>query len=162
MVGLSAVSSPAPSDCWLDCFPAISAASGRRLHAHLRYQLSFPPSCSPSHQCVCGLDKLICAGRLGQYGRIVPARCYPSRDELYLRRAQRASGNGASCSAILPNVWSPVIVIASFTGRQQHSSRGVAQLPRGRGAPSVPSWGTMLADGRQYMDQTGSSPAWRC
>jgi peptide/nickel transport system permease protein len=51
----------------------------------------------------------------------------------------------------LPNVWSPVIVIASFTVASNIVAEASLSFLGVGVPPSVPSWGTMLADGRQYI-----------
>ena len=49
---------------------------------------------------------------------------------------------------ILPNIWSPIIVIASFTVASNIVAEASLSFLGVGVPPSVPSWGTMLADGR--------------
>jgi len=52
---------------------------------------------------------------------------------------------------ILPNIWSPVIVIASFSVASNIVSEASLSFLGVGVPPSIPSWGVMLADGRQYI-----------
>jgi peptide/nickel transport system permease protein len=52
---------------------------------------------------------------------------------------------------VLPNVFAPIIVIATFSVAQTIvAEAGLSFLGLGV-PPSVPSWGGMLADGRTYL-----------
>ncbi|WP_161790386.1 ABC transporter permease [Inquilinus limosus] len=103
-----------------------------------------------------GLDKLILVlGLTGwvQYGRIVRSQVLTIKtDEFVL--AAHATGERQwriLFQHILPNVWSPVIVIASFTVASNIVSEASLSFLGVGVPPSVPSWGTMLADGREYV-----------
>lgn len=103
-----------------------------------------------------GLDKLILVlGLTGwvQYGRIVRSQVLAIKtDEFVL--AAHATGERQwriLFQHILPNVWSPVIVIASFTVASNIVSEASLSFLGVGVPPSVPSWGTMLADGREYV-----------
>jgi peptide/nickel transport system permease protein len=103
-----------------------------------------------------GLDKLILVlGLTGwvQYGRIVRSQVLTIKtDEFVL--AAHATGERQwriLFQHILPNVWSPVIVIASFTVASNIVAEASLSFLGVGVPPSVPSWGTMLADGRQYV-----------
>ncbi|MBV8600785.1 MAG: ABC transporter permease [Candidatus Eremiobacteraeota bacterium] len=89
-----------------------------------------------------------------QYVRVVRAETLAAREREYVSAAQ---ATGASRSRILlrhilPNIASAVIVLATFeVARTVILESALSFL--GLGAPpTVPSWGSMLADGRQYMD----------
>jgi peptide/nickel transport system permease protein len=103
-----------------------------------------------------GLDKLILVlGLTGwvQYGRIVRGQVLSIKNDEFVLAA-RATGERhwrILFQQILPNVWSPVIVIASFTIASNIVAEASLSFLGVGVPPSVPSWGTMLADGRQYI-----------
>jgi peptide/nickel transport system permease protein len=103
-----------------------------------------------------GLDKLILVlGVTGwvQYGRIVRGQVLSiKQDEFVL--AAKATGEKTwriLFQHILPNIWSPIIVVASFTVASNIVAEASLSFLGVGVPPSVPSWGTMLADGRQYI-----------
>jgi peptide/nickel transport system permease protein len=87
------------------------------------------------------------------YARIVRAETLAVRD-LEFVQAARTIGVGDMrilFRHILPNVLTPVIVIATFeVARMIISEASLSFLGLGV-EPSIPSWGSMLADGRQYL-----------
>ncbi len=103
-----------------------------------------------------GLDKLILVlGLTGwvQYGRIVRGQVLSTKQEEFVLAA-RATGEHnwqILFEHIMPNIWSPVIVIASFSVASNVVSEASLSFLGVGVPPQIPSWGTMLADGRQYI-----------
>jgi len=103
-----------------------------------------------------GLDKLILVlGLTGwvQYGRIVRSQVLSIKEEEFVLAA-KATGEGHGrivFEQILPNIWSPIIVIASFSVATNIIAEASLSFLGVGVPPSIPSWGTMLADGRQYI-----------
>ena len=87
------------------------------------------------------------------YARVVRASVLTEKTRLYVMAAH-ALGLGSArimFRHILPNVFAPVIVIATFSVAQTIIAEAALSF-LGLGMPaSVPSWGKMLADGRTYM-----------
>jgi peptide/nickel transport system permease protein len=103
-----------------------------------------------------GLDKLILVlGLTGwvQYGRIVRGQVLSLKEDEFVLAA-RATGERSwriLVQHILPNVWSPVIVVASFSVASNIVAEASLSFLGVGVPPSIPSWGTMLADGRPYI-----------
>jgi peptide/nickel transport system permease protein len=103
-----------------------------------------------------GLDKVILVlGLTGwvQYGRIVRGQVLSVKQEEFVLAA-RATGERnwrILFQHILPNIWSPVIVIASFSVATNIIAEASLSFLGVGVPPSVPSWGAMLADGRQFI-----------
>jgi len=87
------------------------------------------------------------------YARVVRGETLVQREQEFVQAA-RALGAGSMriiLMHILPNVLTPVIVIATFEfSRMIISEAALSFLGLGV-QPTVPSWGSMLADGRQYL-----------
>ncbi len=103
-----------------------------------------------------GMTTLIIVLAIGawvRYGRIMRGQVFSVKEETYVTSAIAA---GISLPRILwryvmPNSFSPIIVIASFTMAETIlAEAGLSFLGLGVD-PSVPSWGQMLADGRDYI-----------
>ena len=58
---------------------------------------------------------------------------------------------GIMLREILPNILSPVIVVATFRHGARDHPRGQPVVPRPRRAAADASWGSMVADGREFM-----------
>ena len=103
-----------------------------------------------------GVDKLILVlGLTGwvAFGRIVRGQVLSLKTNEYVLAA-RALGEREwriLFQHVLPNVWSPVIVVASFTVASNIVAEASLSFLGIGVPPSVPSWGAMLADGRQYI-----------
>jgi peptide/nickel transport system permease protein len=103
-----------------------------------------------------GLDKIIIVlGLTGwvQYGRIVRGQVLSLKQEEFVTAA-RAIGQRdwkIIFQHLLPNIWSPVIVIASFSVASNIVSEASLSFLGVGVPPAIPSWGVMLADGRQYI-----------
>jgi peptide/nickel transport system permease protein len=87
------------------------------------------------------------------YARVVRASVLAEKAKPYVMAAH-ALGLGSGrimFRHILPNVFAPVIVIATFSVAQTIIAEAALSF-LGLGMPaSVPSWGKMLADGRTYL-----------
>jgi len=89
-----------------------------------------------------------------QYVRVVRAETLSLRDREFL---QAAIATGSSPQRVLvrhvlPNVTSSITVLATFeVARTVILESALSFLGLGV-QPTIPSWGTMLADGRQYLD----------
>lgn len=87
------------------------------------------------------------------YARIVRAETLAVRDLEFVQAARvlGVSDLRILFRHILPNVLTPVIVIATFeVARMIISEASLSFLGLGV-EPRIPSWGSMLADGRQYL-----------
>jgi peptide/nickel transport system permease protein len=88
-----------------------------------------------------------------QYARVVRAECLALRDREFV---QAAKALGASTPRILirhllPNVMSSIVVISSLlVARMILFESSLSFLGLGV-PPSIPTWGAMIADGRNYM-----------
>jgi peptide/nickel transport system permease protein len=87
------------------------------------------------------------------YARVVRAGVLSVKEQDYVLAA-RALGFGTSrilARYILPNVFAPVIVIATFAVAQAILAETALSFLGLSVPPSVPSWGGMLAEGRTYL-----------
>jgi peptide/nickel transport system permease protein len=91
------------------------------------------------------------------YGRIMRGQVMSVKENTYIIAA-RASGVSLPkilVRHVLPNAFSPIIVVASFTMASTIlAEAGLSFLGLGL-PPTIPSWGQMLSDGRDYI-----SSAW--
>jgi peptide/nickel transport system permease protein len=103
-----------------------------------------------------GLEKLIAViGVVGwvQYARVERAMTLSIREQEYVQaaRALGASSPWIMLRHVLPNTIGPLTVVASF-GLASTIVIEASLSFLGLGVPpSVPSWGSMLADGRDYL-----------
>jgi peptide/nickel transport system permease protein len=85
--------------------------------------------------------------------RVVRAEFLTLREREFVQAARALGAGGPRTMArhILPNVV-PVIVVAATSARGlRHPRRGGAVVSGRRGAASAASWGSMVADGREYL-----------
>jgi peptide/nickel transport system permease protein len=103
-----------------------------------------------------GLDKVIIVlGLTGwvQYGRIVRGQVLSIKQEEFVLAANATGERDWQIlfEHILPNIWSPVIVIASFSVASNIVSEASLSFLGVGVPPAIPSWGVMLAEGRLYV-----------
>lgn len=87
------------------------------------------------------------------YGRVVRAEVMATRERPYVEAARSLGLSDGRLLArhILPNVLSSVIVLASFSTAAMISQESALSFLGLGIAPDVPSWGGMLADGRNFL-----------
>lgn len=105
-----------------------------------------------------GLSKVILVlGITGwaQYCRLVRAQVLSLRETEFVEaaRALGASTLRVVLRHILPNTWAPVIVIASFSVAGVIIAEASLSFLGLGVPPTVPSWGGMLAEGREYLER---------
>lgn len=87
------------------------------------------------------------------YARIVRGSVLAVREKEFVEAA-RAMGAGSArviFGHILPNVFSPVIVVATFNVANAIIAEAALSFLGLGVEPSIPTWGGMLADGRTYL-----------
>jgi len=87
------------------------------------------------------------------YGRVVRSQVLSVKEKEYVEAA-RALGSRAPILIfrhILPNVMTPVIVLATFNVASYMVAEASLTFLGLGVQPAIPSWGIMLADGREYM-----------
>lgn len=103
-----------------------------------------------------GISTLIVVLAIGawvRYARIMRGQVLSVKEDTYVASAvaEGVSVPRILWRHILPNSFSPIIVVASFTMAETIlSEAGLSFLGLGVD-PSIPSWGQMLADGRDYI-----------
>lgn len=103
-----------------------------------------------------GITTLIAVLALGawvRYGRILRGQVLSVKQETYVTSAiaEGVTLPNILWRHVLPNSFSPIIVVASFTMAETIlAEAGLSFLGLGVD-PSIPSWGQMLADGRDYI-----------
>lgn len=103
-----------------------------------------------------GLDKLIIVLSLtgwASYARVVRAETMAAREKLYVEAARALGVPDVRIifRHIFPNVLAPVIVIATFSVALMIIQESALSFLGLGVPPDVPSWGSMLADGRNYI-----------
>lgn len=87
------------------------------------------------------------------YGRVVRSQVLSVKEKEYVEAA-RALGSRTLVLVvrhILPNVMTPVIVLATFNVASYMVAEASLTFLGLGVQPAIPSWGIMLADGREYM-----------
>src|SRR5712691_3946246 len=118
-----------------------------------------PSSCSPSRSWRWSggglLNVILILGVPGwvSYGRVVRSQALSVKEKEYVEAA-RALGSRSLVLVfrhILPNVMTPVIVLATFNVASYMVAEASLTFLGLGVQPTIPSWGIMLADGREYM-----------
>ena len=89
-----------------------------------------------------------------QYGRIVRGQVISLREQEFVQsgRAIGAPNARIILRHILPNTWAAVIVIASFSVASTILAESSLSFLGLGVPPDVPTWGGMLAEGREYLE----------
>lgn len=89
-----------------------------------------------------------------QYGRIVRGQVISLREQEFVQsaRAIGVSHRRMLLRHILPNTWAAVIVIASFSVASTILAESSLSFLGLGVPPEVPTWGGMLAEGREYLE----------
>ena len=103
-----------------------------------------------------GLDKLIAVLALGGwvgYARVTRGQVLAIREREYVLAARALGVSSARIlfRHILPNLIGPVIVMSSFAVANTILAEAALSFLGLGVKPAVPTWGTMLADGRDYL-----------
>jgi peptide/nickel transport system permease protein len=88
-----------------------------------------------------------------RYGRITRSQVLSLREQEFVLAARSIGMRNTRIifKHILPNIWGPVIVIASFMVASTIISEASLSFLGLGVPPTVPTWGSMLADGRDYL-----------
>ncbi|MBI4279916.1 MAG: ABC transporter permease [Armatimonadetes bacterium] len=89
------------------------------------------------------------------YGRNVRAQVIALREMEFVEaaRAMGAQTGRILLRHVLPNAWAPVIVIASFAVASTIIAEASLSFLGLGVPPGIPSWGGMLAEGRDYLER---------
>lgn len=89
------------------------------------------------------------------YARVVRAQTLSVREREFVEAAQAMGAHSRRIifKHILPNVAAPVIVIASFSVASTIISEASLSFLGLGVKPTVPTWGAMLAEGREYLQE---------
>lgn len=94
-------------------------------------------------------------GAMPRYIRVVRASALSAKENQYVEAARAIGGQPWTITVrhILPNIWAPVIVIATL-GIASAILAGAGLSFLGLGAqPPTPEWGAMLSSGREFLRQ---------
>jgi peptide/nickel transport system permease protein len=103
-----------------------------------------------------GLDKLIAVLAIGGwvgYARVTRGQVLAVREKEYIDAARvvGASHTRILFRHILPNTMAPIIVISSFAVATTMLAEAALSFLGLGVKPAIPTWGSMLADGRDYL-----------
>jgi len=103
-----------------------------------------------------GLDKLIAVLAIGGwvgYARVTRGQVLAVREKEYIDAARvvGASHTRILFHHILPNTMAPIIVISSFAVATTMLAEAALSFLGLGVKPAIPTWGSMLADGRDYL-----------
>jgi len=103
-----------------------------------------------------GLDKLIAVLAIGgwvPYARVTRGQVLAAREKEYVQAARSVGASHLRIifRHILPNTLAPVIVIASFAVATTILAEAALSFLGLGVKPAIPTWGCMLADGRDYL-----------
>ncbi|MEM7129419.1 MAG: ABC transporter permease [Chloroflexota bacterium] len=89
-----------------------------------------------------------------QYGRIVRGQVISLREQEFVQsaRAVGVKNRRILLRHVLPNTWAAVIVIASFSVASTILAESSLSFLGLGVPPDVPTWGGMLAEGREYLE----------
>lgn len=89
-----------------------------------------------------------------QYGRIVRGQVIALREQEFVQsaRAIGVSNRRMLVHHILPNTWAAVIIIASFSIASTILAESSLSFLGLGVPPEIPTWGGMLAEGREYLE----------
>ncbi len=87
------------------------------------------------------------------YGRIVRGQVKSLREREFVEAAAALGARPFQIifRHVLPNCWGPVIVLASFSAARTIITEASLSFLGLGVPPAIPSWGAMLADGREYL-----------
>ena len=103
-----------------------------------------------------GLKKLIIVQGIGQwvtYARIARAQTISQKEKEYVEAAKALGVNNFSImfGSILPNIFAPLIVIASFNVASVILAEAALSFLGLGVPPQIPTWGAMLAESRDHI-----------
>jgi len=103
-----------------------------------------------------GLDKLIAVLALGGwvgYARVTRGQVLAVREKEYIEAARALGVPGVRIlfRHIMPNTLAPIIVISSFAVATTMLAEAALSFLGLGVKPAIPTWGSMLADGRDYL-----------
>lgn len=103
-----------------------------------------------------GLDKLIAVLALGGwvgYARVTRGQVLAVRETEYIEAARALGVPGVRIlfRHIMPNTLAPIIVISSFAVATTMLAEAALSFLGLGVKPAIPTWGSMLADGRDYL-----------